>query len=428
MTPDIEKIEHLLNAKTFEELNTSERKLVLANLTGKAEYDHMRETLLRVKKVFNTEAQAMQTDAVLKEQILNRFEQNKLKSVSIFDQISIFFQTLIPSPAGRFSAVLSILLVVITIGYFALPKDQQEVAQNIQDKENPIKLEEPANEVSPAMEPITFTKEEALENKDAESKGDVSSYFTTVDDLKLSDQNYARDEVVTVDNIQAKEETVTEKYREENQTQKAPNFVEQSPRTYTNAEGYEQYNIQNNRSASLPQKENYSDVTKNVSQRNKKTNESKEKAKAETAKISAVGKADGEADKSVAPSGAGNGQVVAGVPAEAEIKSTKPSTSTPAWYGDENSNDANYVTTSKIKSFLLQELSNTSIENLKGKQIKLQLQFNPDGYITKANVLNSLPEATKKEIETKSLKLPAFRFSNEHLSKKVLEQNYTITF
>lgn len=428
MTPDIEKIEHLLNAKTFEELSSSERQLVLAHLSGKAEYDHMRETLLRVKKVFNTEAQAMAVDTVLKEQVLNRFEQNKQQSVSVFGQIAVFFQTLIPTPMGRFSAALAVLLVVVTIGYFSLPNTKPEMAQNTpatKIKQHEAVAEGDSGE-SLSIETVESKEEEATlgNSHDAPSGKGATFAPVTTEIFKAEEEvaSYRADEKTKEANVLKQMPVMAEKNMESDQ-----NRMNDKPRTYTNSDGYEQYNITNNRSASLPQKES-SDVMKDYSAKNKKTTERKENHPAP-----AEGALSGKADDNKSTQKIDNVNVAAANVQQETVSKTEATKTykIPAWSGYENANDANYLTGEKIKYFLLQELNIITLEKLKGHQVKFLLTFNENGNITLGKVLHfskgKLPDAYKAEIESKMLKLPPFKFSSNG-GQKTLEQTYSITF
>ena len=405
MTPDIEKIEHLLNAKSFGELSIAERELVLAHLSGAAEYEHMRETLLRVKKVFTAEALALQTDAQLKEQILSRFEQNKPKPSSPFTTVITFFQTLIPSPTMRFASVLCLLVLVIGGSLFIFSPKKNEMAQTM-EPEKAMMVTPPTDSFKKAEAEMMMSQESVAEEKAVstmtESSASMDQVGPAVVEKKAMYESMA-DEYV----LQPKEMprvAAAEEIQPPMQNQ-----------IYRNDDGYLQY--QNSRVAESPVRtKDKSDAYKDYAPKPKK--------------------AEGKTEK--APTLAGNGAVTSsGDVSENEqsvltLKGSRASdeqkniqTSIPVWPGFEKDANAYAATLEKIKTFLREELVGSYRTDPRLESpLSIQITFTEKGKISLVEVKGQVSETQKNAIVNKTKKIPTFKFTKG--TQPALTQNYVI--
>jgi len=400
MTPDIEKIEHLLNAKSFGELSVAERELVLAHLSGTAEYEHMRETLQRVKKVFTAEALALQTDAQLKEQILSRFEQNKPKPASPLVSIMTFFQTLIPSPTIRFASVLVLFVMVIGGSLFVFSPKKNEMAQTM----------EPQKTVStPPADSFKKAESEMMESAGAVAEEKAVSTMT---------ESAVMDEVspVVVEK-KALYESMADEYvsqpymatpREVNEEVQPP----MQNQIYRNDDGYLQY--QNSRVAESPVKaKDQSDAYKDYTSKTKKAEE----------KTGAVGKGSVTSQDVAVLESEVSTMTLRGSRASDEQKNIQ--TSIPVWPGAEKDVNAYTATVEKIKTFLREELVGSyKTDPRLESPLSIQVTFTEKGKASAVDVKGQVSEAQKNAIVNKIKKMPAFKFTEG--SNPILVQNYVI--
>lgn len=485
MTPDIEKIEHLLNAKTFEELTAPERELVLAHLSGAAEYEHMRDTLVRVKKVFVAEAAALQSDADLKEQILLRFEQNRPKAVSLSDKIATFFTTLIPSPAGRFAGALGLVVIGVTVGFFMWPKqpDTNQQAQELfpratqpqiitlPDTSAPITLktlevyDEWASTPAPAMYynatatedlgvtsasgsavPEAILSSAPMEEREVRGQEKAASYqWTTADDKKVERVGLG-----------------------ENNETKGLLAPPTNNNVYYNSDGYKVYS--NARVAQLPpgktrqlfdtvnpsfKKSETKDLAVKEESANQKpykyvqqTQVAQDSVRLATTLTQVPGVTNGVEKADVAGTGSDmqimtktSGSVDQTVNSvtlragRATYATTTSKAPKPAWPGTENRADALTLTQESVKAFFDKE-RNESYRTLSETQkqsaaysetqfVRITLTFNEKGVITKVHVSGTTDERQKRAFIQRALQLPTFKFTTGE-GKPVLEQTYVI--
>jgi hypothetical protein len=403
MTPDIEKIEHLLNAKSFGELSIAERELVLAHLSGAAEYEHMRDTLQRVKKVFTAEALALQTDAQLKEQILSRFEQNRPKPSSPFVSIITFFQTLIPSPAMRFASVLGLLVMIIGGSLFIFSPRKSEMAQTL----------EPQKTIStPPTDSFKEAETEIMANQQSVAKEKAVSTMTgpAVMDEMAS----------TVTEKKVMYESMADEYL--SPPHEAPRVAAEEVQPsmqnqiYRNDDGYLQY--QNSRVAESSVKtKDQSDAYKDYASKPKK--------------------AEGKMEKAAS---AGNGQVtsqdisvseneestIALRGSRGSVEQKNISASIPVWPGVEKDVNPYMSTVEKIKLFLREELVNSyqKAPRLENNALSIQVTFTGKGKVSAVEVKGQVSEKQKDAIVNKTKELPTFKFTDG--SKPTLTQHYVI--
>lgn len=478
MTPDIEKIEHLLNAKTFEALTAPERELVLAHLSGAAEYEHMRETLVRVRKVFVDEAAALQADADLKEQILLRFEQNKPKSTSLSDKISTFFQTLIPSPTGRFAGALGLVVICISIGFFVWPEQQPEMAQ--QTHELFPKASQPQIVTIPdTTSPITL---KTLEVYDEASNMPALSYNTSsTEDLEIvssagstAPEGFIASQAIPVETEARGEEkakmalSTAEERKANGVTLGESNnkmglyAPPDNNNTYYNTDGFRQYS--NSRVAQLPPKNQQLFEPLKDSNSFKKS-EAAKWAKDQTADqkqydfvkqtppvdatgqtltqipgVTATGASD-KADNTVlreemvvaAKKTPGRTANQSGSGNATRTKTAALVAPMPAWPGTETRSDAQTLTQESVKAFFDKQ-SKESYRALTQTQnqaysevtmVSITLTFNSQGVITKVHVSGTTDDRQKKAFIQRALQLPTFKFTTGE-GKPVLEQTYLI--
>ena len=461
MTPDIEKIEHLLNAKTFAELTPAERELVMAHLSGAAEYEHMRDTLLRVKKVFVAEAAALTADADLKEQILSRFEQNRAHHPSLAERVSLFLQTLVPSPAGRFAGALTLLLAVVSVAFFVWPKQQPEMAQQLLPPATEPQIVTLTDTTPPGGGAVERTGKILLPPPPMEEADPISAGadgeaipVTGTDDVMASDRQdkfivagYTENELRNKDAATATESQPLPGV-ESNAKLKVG---EQAPPVYMNREGLWQY--QNNRMADADIKgDTYSDAYKNYTPpARKKETESRMVEKATNTstpqKPALAGSGTTVRDEETiiateskrrSNSPATNATVIQATGgATYEWKVPSPSAPVPVWPGVEGQSNAYASTLESMKAFfgketgtayraVTQDVQEIQVQQKqKGKTARLSHTFNAHGIITKVHVSGDVNEAQKKAFIQRALQLPAFRFT-PGTGKPLLEQTYIL--
>lgn len=431
MIPDIEKIEHLLNAKPFEQLDMAERELVLAHLSGKAEYEHMRETLLRVKKVFTAEAATLQAETDMKEYILNRFEQNKPNPVSLFDRISTFFGTLIPSPVGRFSAALSLLLVIIAVGFVMWPRPHQEMAV----------AEEPKKEAVPAS---TMTEQAAdqqpmVQTKELESEHQVQmqTYGPVNEETNLitiADEAPSMGAGVPLEEAKPKAEISAKVDKEQEGTLMPVTAQSQQPLYRADDKGYLEYS-NNVRTASVESSQKASDRYKDISFKNKSQNgiignASSRPEKMPTLRGGRFADSILIAEKKANNKGKQddlNADIASGF-STYTYSDQMDAVSIPVWPGLENNTDAYAATTQKIKDYVVGNYTSSYAYGDADKKsvtekVTLQLTFSHNGQVIKAVVQGQMQDEVKKEIEKKLLTMPRFKFTGG--SRILLEQTYS---
>lgn len=444
MTPDIEKIEHLLNAKAFEELNAAERELVLAHLSGSAEYEHMRETLVRVKKVFVAEAASLAVDGDLKEQILNRFEQNKTRHPSLSERVATFFQTLIPSPAGRFAGALAVVLVVVSVGFFVWPKQQPEMAQQLlppatepqvvtlmDNTPPPIALAmEKAKTATPPAESIELTGS-------TQTEPDLVSYGV----VARADQ----DEFIVAGLADGKElynkdaQNATEDLKSPERG-KSIDTEEQAPPVFLNQDGLYQYQNSRVADAGVKRDDHYSDAFKNYTPPvNAKKAEAESRVQEKKASVpqkpnAAAGSAYVREEESMTVAESrkqkSNTDATGALYEDISIASkTAPASPVPVWPGVEDQTNPYTATLESVKAFFNKETGMAyrigSQEYQNSKMARLSLTFNAKGIITKVHVSGDVNEAQKKAFIQRALQLPAFRFTPGG-GKPLLEQTYVL--
>lgn len=388
MTPDIEKIEHLLNAKTFAQLTASERELVLAHLSGADEYEHMRETLLRVKKIFTAEAAAVASDADLKEQILNRFEQSRPRSASLWQRMAVFFETLVPSPAARFAGAMALLLAVVSAGFFMWPGQRPEMAQ----QQPPVIPHAPAGPVIPEA------AENLAESADGTEVQTATHSSRTAEKTSLNSisEEWAAGSVapapITVDT-------------------KVDRPVE--PPTYTNSEGYVQYS--NVRVAeSISYKKESSDAYKDYRSQNNRAAKEEAKEISRIPEESRVVTTDVKAQKQgVDPNNQKLSQATlrpGDSGSRADGSADDRATGAAVWPGTEthDRHEALKLTDEKLRTFFSEETKAAYRPAKEKRYVRLTLTFNETGGVTRAEVSGNLTAAQQKAFEEKALGLPAF--------------------
>lgn len=452
MTPDIEKIEHLLNAKAFTELTPAERELVLAHLSGAEEYEHMRDTLVRVKKVFVTEAAALSVDADLKEQILMRFEQNRAHRPSWTERAGIFLQTLIPSPAGRFAGALTLLLAIVSVVFFVWPEQQPEMARQL---------------FPPATEPqiVTLTDttppiDEAIEHTNViitTSPVEAANLAVTETDRLPAAATYDREAGDDQNEFIAAGYSENE-WRNKDAANGSGNQQitgvessaklkagEQSPPVYKNQEGLLQY--QNNRVADAGIKsDTYSDAYKNYTPPAGSKKETESRAAEKTTNTSLPQKPavtgntrdEERLEETVVTARElkqrSNGTVNDAMGGATYTWSADKASSAPVpvWPGVEGQSNPYASTLESMKAFFGKETGTAyravtqEMAGLqKSKTARLSLTFNAHGIITKVHVSGDVNEAQKKALIQRALQLPAFRFTSG-TGKPLLEQTYVL--
>lgn len=420
MTPDIEKIEHLLNAKTFDALTAAERELVLAHLSGAAEYEHMRETLLRVKKVFTAEASAQAADADLKEYILTRFDQNRPQPHSLAARISAWVQKLFPTPAGRFAGALAMLLLVVTVGFFAWPTERKDVAQQLLPRATEVQTITVSDD-APAVPPSEMIQYGA---GTVVTEGNAQTMIMDMDgdaipppEVPLKD--YTPPVLSSAADEKAEERTARESLREESA---AP--------VYRNNEGYYQY--RNTRTAQAETRQKNTEASDKLSY--KKT----------PAKPKGIDNAD-QASQTEIKQSLFEKEDISGGAVKSEYDRADPGAltvaakettvrSVPVWPGTEKRENAAALTLKNLNAFFavsnyaaadsvrpVQEVARSKAETATAK---LTLRFNAEGVITKVHV-SGTDEARKKALIRRALQLPAFKFTDGN--GQILEQTYRIS-
>lgn len=421
MTPDIEKIEHLLNAKTFDALTAAERELVLAHLSGAAEYEHMRETLLRVKKVFTAEASAQAADADLKEYILTRFDQNRPQPHSLAARIAAWVQKLFPTPVGRFAGALAMLLLVVTVGFFAWPTERKDVAQQLLPRATEVQTITVSDDAPavPSEEMIGYGAGTVVTEGNAQAMIMDMDGDAVPPEVPLKD--YTPPVLASAADEKAEEPQARESLREESA---AP--------VYRNNEGYYQYRNTRTAQAETPQKN--TEASDKLSY--KKT----------PAKPKGVDNADQASQTEIKQSLFEKEDISGGVvKSESEYDRNRQETSVavaiattapsvPVWPGTEKRENAAALTLKNLNAFFavssyaatdsvrpVQEVARSKAETATAK---LTLRFNAEGVITKVHV-SGTDEARKKALIRRALQLPAFKFTNGN--ELILEQTYRIS-
>lgn len=426
MTPDIEKIEHLLNAKSFEQLTPTERELVLAHLSGKAEYEHMRETLSRVKKIFTAEAAFVSAEADMKEYVLNRFEQNKPTSVSLYDRISTFCNTLVPTPTARFGMALGSVLVICAATFLFWPKADSEMAVN-----SALVQQAPAASTRVDSTKTLNVQDELLAPPMEQDRLSVDDEaLRTDEEAVLMDEamESAGDAAIVQEDIKTlnKQQYPEPKKEIEYRTTEKSISTEVQNNVYMNNEGYYQY--RNSRVAEVPtQKAN--DLKRDYSQRKPTTAEAKTK-ESERADENETLKLQGKANVEQGTLKTVSGAVTSENIDQTVMVSDLETISIPVWPGLENEANAYEATIEKIKAFITQNSAYKleSTDKNASTTITLILTFNARGQVVKALVKGNIAETAKKEIEEKALQLPAFKFTGGGEGNKQVRQNYSITY
>lgn len=376
MNPDIEKIEHLLMAKSFNELSSAERELVLAHLSGASEYEHMRATISRVKTVFSAEAAGISPELDMKEAVLNRFEQNKPANTGILSKISSFFETLFPNPGVRFAGSIGLVLVLVITGIAFWPKEEVNVAY---------------------MKPIEVN-EQRVKPKDSEiqqNQAEISTITPSKPDLILSEiaeEDILTDQTEAVSGAVAEDEALEKNYPAE-----VPAAASESVPVYRNDDGYYQYS--NTRTADAEFKRNeVSDAVKVYDK------------KASPAGASKTKPANKEEVAAPAP---GKVELGSGIAQESSMGELQR---IPVWPGMENETSEAYRgTLRKLEQYFKEELvSNQNKGNASYIYLKLELNFNSKGEVIKAKAKSEyITSETLQKIEKKAMLLPAFRFTSQ---------------
>lgn len=419
MTPDIEKIEHLLNAKPFDALTAAERELVLAHLSGAAEYEHMRETLLRVKKVFTAEASAQAADADLKEYILTRFDQNRPQPHSLAARIAAWVQKLFPTPVGRFAGALAMLLLVVTVGFFAWPTERKDVAQQLLPRATEVQTITVSDDApaAPSEEMIGYGAGTVVTEGNAQAMIMDMDGDAVPPEVPLKD--YTPPVLASAADEKAEEPKARESLREESA---AP--------VYRNNEGYYQY--RNTRTAQVETPQKNTEASDKLSY--KKT----------PAKPKGVDNADQASQTEIKQSLFEKEDISGGV-VKSEYDRAEPGAMTvvakettvrsvPVWPGTEKRENAAALTLKNLNAFFavssyaatdsvrpVQEVARSKAETATAK---LTLRFNAEGVITKVHV-SGTDEARKKALIRRALQLPAFKFTDGN--GQIFEQTYEIS-
>jgi len=110
---DIEKLESILLNKRFSELSPAEKEMVFAEVGTESDYEHLRETLLRVKTTFTAEASSVSAADDFKDALLRRFETSRPTRKAWFDRIleHVSENLKVYSLAGSMAILLLIFLV-----------------------------------------------------------------------------------------------------------------------------------------------------------------------------------------------------------------------------------------------------------------------------------------------------------------------------
>lgn len=376
MNPDIEKIEHLLMAKSFNELSSAERELVLAHLSGASEYEHMRATISRVKTVFSAEAAGISPELDMKEAVLNRFEQNKPANTGILSKISSFFETLFPNPGVRFAGSIGLVLVLVITGIAFWPKKDINVAYM-----KPLEVNEQR----------VKTSDSEIQQNQAES----STITPSKPDLirsEIVEEDFIADQTEAVSGAVAEEEALEKNYPAE-----APAAASESVPVYRNDDGYYQYS--NTRTADAEFKRN--EVSDAVKVYDKK------------ASTAGANKTKPARKEEVAAPAPGKVELGSGMEKESSMGELQR---IPVWPGMENETSEAYRgTLRKLEQYFKEELvSNQNKGNASYIYLKLELNFNSKGEVIKAKAKSEyITSETLQKIEKKAMLLPAFRFTSQ---------------
>lgn len=382
-TPDVEHIERLLQAKTFGELSASEKELVLAHVSGEQEYEAMRNTLLRVKHVFQAEAQALQPDLDLKEQVLLRFAQNKPAAKSSGSSLLIFLESLLLSPTVRFAGALTLILAIGITGMVLLYNPEKNIALN-DDTPTPVELKED-------------------EIKSIEELSPVPQVVTEGEQSKVNDQVAAPSPgkpVTEVYTVVAEEAEMDMEMKDAAVMKEAPaaTAAESQAPIYRNDDGYLQY--ANTRTAQVEEnkKEKAPGTTAGIAKKAEQ-----DKIAADKKSTSNPFKQEGKMlfESEVYGNGAG---------------SSAPETRIPFWppmNPEENTAVLYRKTNEKLEAYFSSAQKNDAYEDVTPKKlISLKLSFSDKGDVKKAEVIAGNLSAEEKAVITeKAMKLPRFVFS-----------------
>jgi hypothetical protein len=382
-TTDVEHIERLLQAKTFGELSASEKELVSAHVSGEEEYEAMRNTLLRVKHVFQAEAQALQPDLDLKEQVLLRFAQNKPAAKSSGSSLLIFLESLLLPPTFRFAGALILILALGITGMLLLNNPQKNIALN-GDTPSPVELKEEEiksiEELSPVRQAVTGEEQPEVNDRTAPPlPGKPVTEAHTV----------FAEETETV--MEAKDADVMKEAP-------AATASESRATDYRNEGGYSRHahtrtvREEKNRKEKAP--ETTADMAKKAEQ---------DKIGAEKKLPSEPFKQEGQmhSEPEVYGNGAGSSALRTRIPFW------------PPMNPEENTAVLYRKTGEKLEAYFSTAQKNDTYEEIAPKKrITLKLSFSDEGEVKKAEVISgNLSEEEKAFITEKAMKLPRFEFS-----------------
>ena len=132
-------IEELLIQKEYDALSAEERKFVDSQIENSSEYSELRNTLLTIKKIAQEE-QAILVSPSIKEELLEKFENNKSKAGwfslnSIGEFLFPSNTALFRKPGLQFALAGALLLLVVNIGLEQFSLTNSELAINTNQKE-----------------------------------------------------------------------------------------------------------------------------------------------------------------------------------------------------------------------------------------------------------------------------------------------------
>ncbi|MGB1039815.1 MAG: hypothetical protein ACPGVD_02995, partial [Flavobacteriales bacterium] len=132
-------IEELLIQKEYNELSAEEREFVDSQIENATEYAELRNTLLTIKKIAQEE-QAILVSPSIKEELLEKFENNKSKAGwfslnSIGEFLFPSNTALFRKPGLQFALAGALLLLVVNIGLEQFSLTSSELAINTNKKE-----------------------------------------------------------------------------------------------------------------------------------------------------------------------------------------------------------------------------------------------------------------------------------------------------
>jgi hypothetical protein len=110
---DIEKLESILLKKEFSELSPAEKEMVFAEVGTESDYEHLRETLLRVKTTFTAEASSVSASDDFKDVLLRRFETSRPTQKTWYNRVleHVSEHLKVYSLAGSMAILLLIFLI-----------------------------------------------------------------------------------------------------------------------------------------------------------------------------------------------------------------------------------------------------------------------------------------------------------------------------